>query len=230
MNKLITLFFLNVLSYSFSKAQDAKSIQGLPIDVSRGEANEPLVLYLTGDGGNNNFNQTMVAELSKKGYNIIALNTRKYFWGQKSPEKFSQDIQAVLYYYMREWKKTTVVLVGYSFGADVGSFLPRYLPEDLQKKVKSVILMSPSTSTGFEVKLSELLSDTESLDRKYKVQPEIERSQIPVICVFGKEEKLLLKSALKNKDKVVLYEIPGDHQYNQDFNKLMAIIKTHEKY
>ena len=56
------------------------------------------------------------------------------------------------------------------------------------------------------------------------VQPEIEKSQLPVVCIFGKKESLLLKKYLKNNDLVSVYELPGHHQYNDNFNGLVQII------
>ena len=207
------------------KAQDVRSVNDLPLQlsVSKG-SNAALMIYLSGDGGWNEFNQKLVQEFEKQGYGVVTVNSRKYFWDQKSPEVFAGDIDQLSKYYMKEWKKSSVVIVGYSFGADVGIFLPGRLSSEFQKKIIKIALISPSASSDFVIRLSDMIGENENLDRKFKVMPEIEKTDLPVICIFGNDEKLMLKTSLPKKKNLVIYELPGDHRYNNDFKALSKLI------
>jgi len=48
----------------------------LQLSVSMG-SKSALVIYLSGDGGWNEFNQKLVHEFEKQGYGVVTLNTRK---------------------------------------------------------------------------------------------------------------------------------------------------------
>jgi len=207
------------------KAQDICSVNDLPLQLSASKGrNTSLVIYLSGDGGWNEFNQKLVQEFEKQGFGVVTLNSRKYFWDQKSPEVFAGDIDQLSKYYMKEWKKSSVMIVGYSFGADVGIFLPERLSSELQKKIIKIALISPSASSDFVIRLSDMIGENENLDRKFKVMPEIEKTDLPVICIFGNDEKLMLKTTLRKSVNLSIHELPGDHRYNNDFNALSKLI------
>ena len=183
-----------------------------------------MVIYLSGDGGWNEFNQKLVQEFEKQGYGVVTLNTRKYFWNEKSPEVFARDIDQLSGYYMNVWKKSSVIIVGYSFGADVGIFLPGRVSVELQKKIIKIALIFPSASSDFVIRLSDRIRDNENVNRKFKVKPEIEKSDLPVICIFGKDEELMLKTTLLKNKNLHIFELPGIHRYNGDFYTLSKMI------
>ena len=206
-------------------AQEVGFETKLPIKFSanKGTRSE-LIIYLTGDGGWNNFSKNMANEFEKQGYGVVSLNSLKYFMDEKSPAGFANDIALLSEYYLKEWNKTSLIIVGYSFGADVASFLPANLSSQIKEKIKKVVLLSPSASTDFVVRISDLLGFSDNENGKFLVQPEIEKSQLPVVCIFGKKETLLLKKYLKNDDLVSVYELPGHHEYNDNFNEVVKII------
>ena len=223
-NLVICLMFL-FTSLLSSKAQQVSSVPDLPLQLSAGKgSSEVLVIYLTGDGGWNSFNQQMVYKFEKQGYGVVALNARKYFWNEKSPEEFAHDFEQLSSYYLAEWEKTSLIIVGYSFGADVGSFLPARLSAELRKKIKKIVLLSPSFSTDFAIRLSDLIGESDNVSRRYKVEPEIGKTDLPIVCIFGNEEEKVLKGSLKNSKSLIIFELPGDHQYNHDLDLLLKTV------
>jgi len=207
------------------KAQTEISINDLPLQLSVSKGSKSaLVIYLSGDGGWNEFNQKLVQEFEKLGYRVVSLNTRKYFWSEKSPEVFARDIGQLSGYYMNTWKKSSVIIVGYSFGADIGIFHPDRVSVELQKKIIKIALISPSANSDFVIRLSDRIGDNENVNRKFKVKPEIERTVLPVICIFGKDEELMLKTTLLKNKNLHICELPGIHRYNGDFYTLSKMI------
>lgn len=221
----LVLILMVLAGNNFSFAQGTPNLNDLPLETSQsGGTRSDLILYLTGDGGWNSFSQKLKESFEKKGYGVISLNSRKYFWKGKSPEVFAHDIEKISSYFMKNWKKASLIIVGYSFGADVASFLPGLLTLQLQNKIKKIALLSPSASTDFEVRLSDLLATSDDAERKYKVGSEIEKTKLPMACIFGQDENLLLKNSLSENDSLRIYRLPGGHHYNDNFSLLMKTI------
>jgi type IV secretory pathway VirJ component len=220
--KWIFYFSVIILTYSNLAAQNVDFEKVYPLELSgeKGSKTE-LVIYLTGDGGWNDFSKNLSQEFEKQGYGVVTLNCRKYFWNEKSPEVLAHDIELLSEYFMKQWGKTSIIIVGYSFGADVASFLPSHLPVELKKKIKRIALLSPSASTDFVVKISDLFGENDTDKRKFKVLQEIEKSALPTICIFGEEEDLILKSFLRNDKEHTVYKLPGKHEYQNNYSKLV---------
>ena len=228
LRRLVLLFFFLRFSIFTLIAQESEPIRDLPLQYSDSHgSNSTLVIYVTGDGGWNSFNQSLVQELASRGYGVVALNSRKYFWSEKTPENFATDIETLTGYYLKEGKKSSVIIIGYSFGADVVSFLPSRISPVLLRLITKIVLISPSSSTDFVIRISDLVGDGENLNRKYKVAPEIEAVVLPVICTFGMDEAKALKDGLKNKTNHTLIKLPGDHRYNNDFRAIIKQVETH---
>ncbi len=223
---LVFFVFLN-LTVIAAQQEKINFEDKFPIELSdnTGTRSE-LIVYLTGDGGWNRFSRNFVHEFEKQGYGVVALNSFEYFRKEKSPSDLAAVIGLISTHYLNEWNKTSLIIVGYSFGADVASFLPANLSSQLKRKVKKVALLSPSASTDFVVRISDLLGFGDNETGKYKTRQEIEESKLPVVCIFGKKESLLLKKSLINNDLVSVYELPGGHQFNDNFNGLVQIITS----
>lgn len=209
----------------YVSSQVVNPVKDLPLEISKTKGSrEALVLYLSGDGGWNDFNQQITQGFEKQGYGTVVVNSRKYFWEEKSPQVFAHDMEDLCNYYMKVWGKSSVIIVGYSFGADVSIFLPRFLSTNLQQKITRMVLISPSASTDFEIRLSDMVGENENLSRKYKLEPEIAYYKSPLICIFGESEELRLKKSLKNHNNLTIHILPGDHRYNNNFDLLLKTI------
>jgi len=224
-NLFIAFFLLNITCAFTLPVHVLKSAQELPIELSASPGTKnTLVVYLTGDGGWSGFSRQLVTEFEKCGYGVVSLNTRKYFRKEQTPDNFAGDIAYLSDHYMKEWDKTSLIIVGYSFGADVAAFLPRRLPSDLLKKMTHIALLSPSASTDFVIKLTDLIGDSRNIRRKYKLRRELDESTFPIVCIFGIKEDLKLKSTLQNKKNLTIRILPGSHQYNGDLELLVKMI------
>lgn len=166
---------------------NAKGQSDLPlVEFNNTDVNKPFVFYLSGDGGMNDFSTSVCKTISGRGYTVTALNSKSYFWSRKTPEQAAAAIGSYLS------KKATatekIVLVGYSFGADVLPFIVNRLPEAIRKKITSTILVAPSTSTDFEIHLSDMLGGSSS--RGMNVVAEMNLLKIEkTVVVLSKDEK-----------------------------------------
>lgn len=227
--KIILLLFVLIIHSVIIKAQESEMKQ-FPLQLSAEKGDQTtLILYITGDGGLTDFSQSFEKELEKQGYGVVSLNSRKYFWSQRDPDEFAHDIETIAEYYLKAWGKSSLAIAGYSFGANAGAFLPGRLSPAILEKVKLFALLSPSSSTDFVIRISDLLKEKDTTDRKYKLEPELIHTNFPVTIFFGEEEQLALKNSLKKNESIVIHEVPGDHRYNNNYDLLLKLmgLKVH---
>ncbi len=171
-----------------------------------------LLVMLSGDGGWLEFNDQLASGFAKKGFNVIGLNSRSYFWDQRNPAETAQDIRRLISYYTKQYHANRIYLTGYSFGADVIPFVYNRLPAATKRAVTAIGLFSPFASTDFMVHTADLLNL--SADNKaYKVQPEVQQIRIPVYCFYGEKEEPKALAGLKKRN-FHLKTLAGDHHYD----------------
>src|SRR5258706_3193029 len=76
-----------------------------------------LIFYVSGDGGWNSFSRDLCSSLARQGFDVVALDARKYFWTERNPDTFSSDMSAVVMHYQNKWGTNDWILVCYSLGA-----------------------------------------------------------------------------------------------------------------
>lgn len=177
------------------------------------QSSKPLVLFLSGDGGWISFDDELAIKLAADGFNTVGLNSRSYFWKKRKPEEVAKDLALLLYKYTKEYKSKRIILLGYSFGADVVPFVFNRLPLSLKNSVECLILLSPFASTDFVVHTSDLINMGGD-DREYKVAKEVEKVRIPVYCYYGMEEKPKPLENIRRR-RFFLKILPGDHRYTE---------------
>ncbi len=166
----------------------AADIGDLPLqEVHASGTSSEFALLLTGDGGWAGLDQELAARLAAGGVPTVGLNSLKYFWSARTAEQTAQDVARILRHYLAAWNKQRVLLVGYSFGADVLPFVVNRLPADLRERVASVSLLGIDANASFEVRVSDWVG---SDNGGPATQPELSRiRQLPVLCLYGQGEK-----------------------------------------
>jgi type IV secretory pathway VirJ component len=110
--------------------------------------------------------------------------------------------------------------VGYSFGADVAPFALSRLNRKLLNLPKACLLLHPSTSTDFEVKVLDMLSMART-ERKYDVVAEIQKSPCPTLCLMPQDEPTI---AYTKGTLIKVKKLPGNHRFDNDFETLTTSI------
>lgn len=156
---------------------------------------------------------------------MVSLDSKKYFWDQKTPDKMTQDLTIIIEYYLKTWDRTEFSILGYSFGADAALFLTPRLSKELQSKLKSTILLSPSSSTDFVIKLTDMMGFG-SKEAKYKTLPEMNKISSPLLFIFGKDEDMDTYKGIPEKKNISKVKIPGSHKFDNDIQKVLLTIQT----
>lgn len=194
----------------------------LTITPSAGNGSTPMVVFLSGDGGWTGFDQQICDQLATRQVPSVGLNSQSYFWKKKTPEQTVNDLAPVLRQYLQSWGKSKVLLVGYSFGANVAPFIQNRLPVDLRDKVQALILLSPDPKGDFEIHVAGMLGQGGG---PYNVAAEVRSlKNIPVLCVSGDKEDNTMHTALAGTPQVRFEKIPGSHHYNNDAGKVASTI------
>ena len=224
MKKSISILFALVFSlFNILFAQKTS----LPLSLySSTDTAKPIIFYISGDGGFNKFSTSFMQTLNKQGYAVIGLNARDYFWTQKKPKEAASAIEAAIDESNKQWKRNNIVLIGYSFGADVAPFMLTNFSPSLTLKVSRLILLSPSPKTDFEVHVMQMLGWGKSSGES--VPAEINKITKPVVFIVGDDEKEFPFSQLTIKNKEIV-KMPGGHHYDGDVDALSKEIMNHLK-
>jgi type IV secretory pathway VirJ component len=155
---------------------------------------------------------------------VVGLNSLQYFWTPRNPSVAGADLERVIRRYLTTWKKEEVILIGYSFGADVLPFMAAELPTDLRNRIKLVALLGPGRMANFEFHLTNWLGKT-SKTNSHPVLPAVRKLQgTETLCFFGADEK---ESLCKEIDPSLAtpIELKGGHHFGGDYKKIADTIR-----
>jgi type IV secretory pathway VirJ component len=182
----------------------------------------PLALLLTGDGGWAALDRGVAAALNARGVPVIGLSTLQYFWRVKTPEQAAADTARILRHYLAAWHRERVLLVGYSFGADVLPFIVARLPDDLRARVQIVAMLGLSRQASFEIRVADWLRGPDAAARP--TLPEIARlHDVRLLCVYGTGEANDPCAEL-GAGGVDVAHIGDGHHLGGDYNAIAAAI------
>jgi type IV secretory pathway VirJ component len=193
------------------------------------DKNAPIALLFSGDGGWFGFEQIIADKLAALGIPTIGIDTKKYFWNRKTPEKAASDMADILSYYGKEWGKKQFIIIGYSQGAELVPFLITRFPDVLKSKVSAAVMLSPETTTDFEIHITNMLG-LGNRQNTYDVIAEINKMpKITTICIFGDGEKTPVPDLLRDTGVKVLF-IPGDHHYKSNTTLIVKTMKDNNAF
>jgi len=211
---------------------DAGQVKNLPLVITNSKIQDrqaPVALLISGDGGWYGFEQSIADNLAKQGIPTVGLDSKKYFWKRRTPEETASDIAKALNFYGEEWGRTKFVLVGYSLGAEIVPFIVNRLPEETKSKIESVVLLSPATTTDFEIHISNMLGMGNRQNTYNTIDEIIKLQSIPTLIIFGDGEKTEIP-ALLSKTSVIIKKIPGDHHYKFNLPLIMQTMKDNKAF
>jgi len=147
---------------------------------------DTLAILLTGDGGWAGLDKGLAAGLAARGVPVVGWSSLGYYWRPRSPAGAAVDLNRIIDHYTTAWRKPRVLVVGYSFGADVAPFLVNRLPAPVKARVTGLTLLGPSATASFEFRMTDWLMG--GGDSRYPVPAEVERVSVPVTCVSATDE------------------------------------------
>lgn len=197
----------------------AETPLGLPLTIlDATPSRDTMAVIYSGDGGWRDLDSQVGTNLQAAGIPVVGVDSLRYFWSKKTPEQTSEDLATIIHTYEKRWKVKHVILIGYSFGADILPAAYNGLPDNLKSRVAQVSLLALSHQADYEVSVSGWLgsSGTGSADPLTDVA-KIDPARVQ--CMFGTDED---EDACKDLvgGPVETIGIKGGHHFDGDYPAL----------
>ena len=204
-----------------TEAEKAKTLDDLPlVEVSAQSTTKTLAIIYSGDGGWRDLDRSLGDLLKAKGFAVLGVDALRYFWSKRTPDDTARDLARMIVHYRQAWGIEKVVLVGYSFGADILPFAYNRLPADLQAPVRLLSLLAPSIKADFAIQVSGWFGGGSSPEA-LPLSPEIGRiAPTKLQCFYGTEEaeeSLCMDTAMKQSERI---SRPGGHHFDENYSAI----------
>jgi type IV secretory pathway VirJ component len=207
-----------------SRAIQLPEGQDLPLveaPASTGAERREIAVIVSGDGGWAELDKNVAAGLAAAGVPTVGLSSLRYFWTPRTPDTAAADLARVITHYGAAWHAEHVILVGYSFGADVLPFLVNRLERAVRARVTQVALLGLGATATFEFHVAEWTG--QAAGPEYLTVPEVERLTVPVTCVHGAgEEDSACVEIRSPRARVVT--VGEGHHFSGEYARLVDVI------
>ncbi|MGK6313472.1 virulence factor family protein [Neorhizobium sp. DT-125] len=202
----------------------AASQNGQPLDLpltvldAKPAMNTLAVIY-SGDGGWRDLDSEVGGYLQSQGIPTIGVDSLRYFWSERTPQETADDLAKIIEHYRRHWGVENVLLVGYSFGADVIPATYNLLPAADKARVKQITLLGLSHEVDYEISVTGWLGVAtagkggDPVADITKIDPKL------VQCVYGTDEDDDPCPTLKDRG-VEVVPIDGGHHFDENYQAL----------
>ena len=215
--------FRSLASSRIAAAPPPASLSALPlIEVPATGNGDTFAVLLSGDGGWAGLDKEVADALAAKGIPVVGLDSLRYFWTARTPQGLATDLDHVLRYYATHWKKSRVLLIGYSQGADVLPFAVNRLPAASKKLVAQTVLMALGRKASFEFHLGNWVA---SNDDGLPIQPEVDKlSSSSTLCLYGEDEAEDSLCPRISAAHVRAVALTGGHHFDGAYDKLVELM------
>jgi len=185
---------------------------------------DTMAIIYSGDGGWRDIDQQLGAYLKEEGIPVVGVDALRYFWSERTPEQTAVDLSHIIKSYRKRWNVDNVLLIGYSFGANVLPATYRLLPEADKQAISLVSLLAPSHHADFEIDVSGWLGFTGTGKYGDPVDDlrEVEPSKIQ--CIYGLKEKDSACPAIQEIRGAQVLAREGGHHFDGDYRALNRLI------
>lgn len=191
------------------------------VPATAGSDADTMAVLLSGDGGWADLDRAVAAALAAAGVPVVGWDSLRYFWTARTPEAAAADLATVMEHYQAQWRRTRVILIGYSFGADALPFLVTRLPALLLRRVDRVVLLGLSDTAALEFHMSSWLGG--GGDPRFQTAPEVRRVTVPVTCVRGADESDSGCIAVA-RPGVSVVTVGRGHHFGSDYHRLVDVV------
>jgi type IV secretory pathway VirJ component len=202
------------------------SVSDLPlVELPASQATDTLAIIYSGDGGWRDLDRTLGGLLAEGGTAVVGVDALRYFWHSRSPEQTAADLTRILDHYRAAWGSRRIVLIGYSFGADILPAAYNRLSADRQHSVITLALLAPGRSADPQVSIAGWLGETDA--KALPILPELQRiAPHKVLCIYGHEEQDETLCVAPGSGDITRIERPGDHHFDGRYDLIADAIRT----
>lgn len=182
-------------------------------------AHDTMAIIISGDGGWRDIDKKVAGFLASHGIPSVGLDALRYFWSEKTPAGTARDVERIIDLYSRQFKTRHVLLIGYSFGANVLPSTFRSMGRPYQDRVRLVSLLALSHQADYQISVMGWLGSQgagaagDPTDDIRQFGPE------KVQCIYGLAESDSACPALVGTAAEVV-GIAGGHHFDGDYESL----------
>ncbi|MGR6431174.1 virulence factor family protein [Rhizobium sp. PAMB 3174] len=162
---------------------------GLPLtELPTTPTHDTLAIVYSGDGGWRDIDMQLGTYLQAHGIPTVGVDSLKYFWSERSAQETASDLARIIETYRKTWKVKNVLLVGYSFGADILPAAYDLLSPAQKAEVKQVSLLALSHEIDYVISVTGWLgakgagAGGKSVDAVEKIDPKL------IQCMYGTDD------------------------------------------
>lgn len=204
------------------KSIDAeKSPLGLPVDVMNTKPTEDtLAIVYSGDGGWRDIDKEVGSYLQDQGIPVVGVDSLHYFWSERDPQQTADDLGRMIEYYTKRFKVKHVVLIGYSFGADVLPASYNRLKQADKDKIVQISLLSLSRKVDYVISVMGWLGASSAgkggdpTNDLKSINPKM------VQCIYGKDDDEDVACPVLNGSGAEVIAMDGGHHFDDDYEAL----------
>ena len=197
---------------------------GLPIDVLEAKpALDTMAIIYSGDGGWRDLDRQVGSFLQAQGIPVVGIDSLRYFWTERQPQETADDLSRIIALYRKEWNVKHVMLIGYSFGADILPATYNRLSAADRAVVSQISLLALSHQVDYEISVMGWLGSSTSdgsgdpINDLKSIDPKL------VQCIYGTDEDDDACPTLKDSGAEVV-GIDGGHHFDENYEALTKMI------
>ena len=192
----------------------------LPLSVLEAKPTmDTMAIVYSGDGGWRDLDSELGSYLQSQGVPVIGVDSLRYFWAKRTPQETADDLKRIIDTYTEKWGVSNVVLVGYSFGADVIPASYNLLPKATKRRVKQLSLLALSKEVDFEISVTGWLGMAGAGEGGTTTDDIAKIKSSLVQCIYGTEEDDDPCPSMKPSG-VETVAIDGGHHFDEDYQAL----------
>ncbi len=203
----------------------ATDLSDIPITMHDARASAPgdtYAIFLSGDGGWAHFDEEIADRLAEAGVPVIGISSLRYLWRERRPEEIAADLTLLDDHFAEVLGRKRLLIVGFSFGANVLPFALAHVPKDLRSRIAGTGLISPERRTGFEIVFGGWLGrESGARDVGAAIGDLVERGGSgPVSCLYGRTDRASVCPDLEIEglDRIAF---EGGHHLGKSYDRIV---------
>ncbi|TAH48774.1 MAG: virulence factor family protein [Betaproteobacteria bacterium] len=199
-------------------AAGAAGVADLPlVELPVARPTDTFAVLYSGDGGWRDLDKAVAAILQRSGLPVVGVDVLRYFWAHRTAEQGAHDLGRIIDTYRQKWGASKVVLIGYSFGADVLPALYNRLPAADRAAVVQMSLLGFAATADFEVTVAGWLQQHRG--DAQPTLPEVRRIDPQrVQCFYGADDDEAACAQIGNGAELI--RTTGSHHFDGDYEAL----------
>ena len=211
---------LALLAFGTARAEEFPhpDAQGT-VEVAVSKPSRALIIFLSGDGGWwGDIDAQLANRFADEGYAVVGIDTQIWFGPERTVPDIAAHLAELAKKYGRAVHADKLILIGYSYGANVIPLAVQKAPRDFNARVAAIVLIAPERKTMLQVTLLEQMGVNPGdidLAPSFAALP-----RKATVCVFGEGEEDETGCTLDALKGTELIGLPGAHHFDHDVKAL----------